>query len=238
MGEIRHEQESQDPLEREGQFRERMEQLVPTFLEIREKMGAGEDVGFAYLPEVIEGGISSGSLPRISRKKNGRIECDSMGFFMSVSKKELPEEREKDIFVMPKDSARKKRVVSIADPFDEYYEGPKLLEASDDVFVGLIAHELAHSYNTKTKFPPEIRAVLEKRYKDNDPDSKYKWQYDTHDEEEMDVLAALFGYKDQVVARLDFMLDRMSRMAPHFRNKDYIIKGLEARKQQVLKYCP
>jgi len=241
MGEIRREQENQDPQERESRFHERMEQFVPTFLEIREKMGIKDDIGFGYLPEFHSEGISLGGLPDIKRTKKGDIEYSVQGWLLQIEQEKLAKEEEKNILVMPKHLEHKQRIVSIHDPHEKWDtkgEFPHLIDAPDDVFIGLIAHELAHSYNSRSKLPPEVRSILEKRYKDNRPGSKYKWSYDTHDEEEMDVIASLFGYKDQVVANLDFMIDRINKMGPYFRNKQHIIKSLEVRKQQVLKYCP
>ncbi|MCX6760413.1 MAG: hypothetical protein NTW46_03680 [Candidatus Nealsonbacteria bacterium] len=226
--------------ERDDRFRERLAQLVPSFLEIRVKMGVKEDVGFGYLPKFHSEGISLGGLPDIKRTKKGDIEYSVQGRFLQIRQEKLAKEEEKNILVTPKHLERKQRIVSIHDPHEEWDtkgEFPHLIDATDDVFVGLIAHELTHSYNSKSKLPLEVRSVLEKRYKDNDPGSKYKWRYDTSDEEEMDIIASSFGYKDQVVANLDFMIDRMNRMGPYFRNKQHIIKSLEVRKQQVLKYC-
>ncbi|MEK7540808.1 MAG: hypothetical protein AAB529_01015 [Patescibacteria group bacterium] len=240
MGEIRREQENQEPSEREDRFHERMTQLVPTFLEIRKKMGIKEDIGFGYLPEFHGTGISMGGLPDIKKTKAGDIKYSVQGGLLQVCQEKLPKEEEKNILVMPKHLESKQRIVSIHDPFEEWDKSKTfthLVDAPDDVFIGLIVHELAHSYNSRSKFPPKVRSVLENRQKKEDPDNKYKWSYDTHDEEEMDIIASLFGYKNQVIAKLDFMIDRMNKTGPNFRNRQYIIESLEDRKQQVLKYC-
>ncbi len=241
MGEIKRGQESRDPSERENRFHERMGQLVPVFLEIRERMGVKEDIGFGYLPEFHSEGISLGGLAEIRKTKLGDIKYGAPAGLGQSYQEALPKEEEKNILVMPGFLDKKQRMVSIYDPCEEWDtkgEFSHLTDAPDDVFVGLIAHELAHSYNARSKFPPEVRAALEKRHKDISPDSKYKWRYDTDDEEEMDIIAGLFGYKEQVVAKIDFMIDRINRTGPHFKGREHVLKELEARKQQVLKYCP
>lgn len=241
MGEIRRGEEKQEPVEREARFHERMERLVPTFLEMREKMGVKDDIGFGYLPEFHTEGISLGGLPDIKRTKKGDIKYSVQDGLLQADQEKLSKKDEKKILVMPGHLEKKQRIVSIHDPVEEWDESgnfPHLTDAPEDVFVGIIAHELAHSYNTKTKLPPQVESVLKNRYKDNNPDGKYKWRYDTANEQEMDIIAGLFGYKEQVIAKLDFMIDRIGRMGEHFKNKQYIINSLEARKQQVLKYCP
>lgn len=225
---------SEDPL------RERLTQLVPVFLEIRKRMGIKENIGFGFLPKVHGEGYSLGSLPEITRSKKGKINYSvPKSFGIGADKEELSEEEAKNILVMPKVSKGKGNIVSIVDLFYEERNTKmtNLMDAPDDVFVGIIAHELAHSYNSRSKFPPEISNILGKRYKKKFPDNTDGWRYDTHNEQEIDIITSLFGYKKQVIAKIDFMIDRFSKFGPYFKEKQHTIKSLEDRKQQVLEYC-
>lgn len=230
------EPEEQEASEREYRFRERMEQLVPTFLEVREKMGIGKEVGFGYLREVHRDSHSLGTLPEIKKTRQGRIKYSVPGSFGKVHQENLPEEERKNILVMPK-GERKQRVVSVCDPYEDWdAKLANLIDAPDDIFIGIIAHELAHTFNSKTKFTLEVRNILENRHRKNG--GKEKWNYNTNNEEETDIIASLFGYKKEVIAKIDFMIDRFNKMGQYFKNREGVIKSLEVRKQQVLEYCP
>ena len=235
------EQPEEEP-EREGRFCERLKNLAPAFIEIRERMGIGESVGFGYLPEVHSEGQSLGALPEIKRMKSGDIEYSVTGRLQQTYWEKLPKEKEINIIVPPKYLGRRSKIVSVCDPYakwDTSGEFSSLIDASDDVYIGIIAHELAHTYTSKSKFSPEVRKVLSDRCKKEFPDTaeKWKWQYDVNDEQEVDIIASLFGYKDQIIAKIDFMLDRFNKLGPYAKGRDYAIKSLENRKKQVLEYC-
>jgi len=231
----------------EGRFHERLVRLAPTFLDVRKKMGIKDNVGFGYLPETHRSESSLGALPAIKKDEKGKIRYSIAGFlgpgrvFIDLSEKD-----EKNILVMPvapKSSESEQAIVSICDDWEEWDKNQSpfadnLINAPDDVFIGLIAHELAHSYGSESKFPPEIRSILENRHREIYPEIKREWRYDTTDEEEIDIIASLSGYKEQVIAKIDFMIDRFNKYGPYFKEKERVIKSLETRKQEVLKYCP
>lgn len=227
----------QESLEHKN-IRERLERLVPVFLEIRAQMGVGENIGFGSLREVHGEERTLGSLPDIRRSKKGEIKYSIPGFLGQVQQEPLSSEEAKNILVMPKPSGKRERIVSIYDPDEDLGERiESLVDAPDEIIIGLIAHELAHSYDAKTKFPSKILSVLEKLHKEEQLDSKDKWKYDTTNEPEIEIIAALFGYKEQIIAKIDFMLNRLNQFGPYLRGKQYMIESLEFRKQQVIKYC-
>jgi hypothetical protein len=225
--------------EQKDQFRSRIEQLVPIFLSAREKMGINEDVGFGSLPRVHSGGDTLGCLPDIIETEAGKIEYSIPGLLTQTLTEELTEEQRKNIPIMPDlTKSRKGRIVSIYDPYSEWDKDKKFGDIPDEVYVGVIAHELAHSFNSKTKFSQEMIDALQASLAEQYPSLKGKWGYDTTNEEAMDLIAALFGYKEQIIAKIDFMIGRFNKMGPYFKNKERVIKSLEVRKQHVLKFCP
>lgn len=238
---ISQKKELQDPkvfLERKNKFYERLKQLVPVFLEVRRRMGLGENIGFGFLEQVHSGGDSLGSLPEIKKSKNGNIEYSVPASFIGQIKyANMLDAGKKNILIMPEFSENT-RIVSIFDPYEEWnFEWSNLIDAPDDVFIGAIAHELVHTFDFSDKLPPQILEVLENRFREDHPDFEGDWEYKYGSEEEIDIAASLFGYKKQIIAKIDFVIDRLSKFGPHAK-KDSAIKELQQRKQQVLKYCP
>lgn len=237
------EQNPQDFLNPKEGLRERLRRMVPTFLEIRKRMGIGENIGLGSLLAVHGEGHSLGALPEITSTKEGKIRYSVPGLFVApaLEHEELSaEEARKNILVMPRSAKRDKLIVSIYDPREELdaeKEFAHLSDASDDLFAGIIAHELAHTYTAKTKFPPEVQDAMQKRRKKEFPDERGNWRYDGS-EEETDLIAALFGYKKQVIEKNTFMIDRLKKHGPHLRGKERMLQLLERRKKQIIEYCP
>lgn len=229
-----------ESLDRKNRLHERLKQLTPAFLEIRKKMGIGENIGFGSLPKVHSEQHTLGALPDIIKTKEGRIKYSCSGFLGQIYQEKLSRKEAQDIFVMPNPSGQKEqRIVSVCDPYAEWNaEMANLTDAPDAVFVGVIAHELAHCFNPRSKFPPEIICVLKNRFRKENPNIKSNWSYGGSDEQEIDIIAASFGYKEQIIAKIDFLISRLNKFGPYFKEKERIIKSLELRRQQVLKYCP
>lgn len=232
-----HKEQKIQPGERIEKLRERLKLLVPKFLEIRQKMGFDDRIGFGFLKEVHEGEITLGSLPTIKKsQRNGQRKYSTPNFLVGVFYKNISEEDEKNILIMPNPD-REGKIVSVFDPAYEIDKWEKLANASDDVFVGIIAHELAHEFKSGSQLPQNINHVLKQRLEDEYGIKHKNWQAG-NDEEEIDIIASSFGYKDQIIAKLDFVIKRIGEYGPYFKEKERLIRELERRKQQVLKYCP
>ncbi|MFA6410037.1 MAG: hypothetical protein WCW26_00465 [Candidatus Buchananbacteria bacterium] len=244
--------EKQEALERRSRFLLRLEDMAPMFLEARKKMGLGENIGFGSLP-IAHGDLQTiGCLPKIKLSADGGISYDAYGFLGEIYETNLSEEEKKGILINPQPAANQQlRLVSLADPIEEpseddhlfYNEVPYLVDAPDDVYAGTIAHELAHCFDDETKIPPEIIKVLKYRQQQEYPDLIKEWHYNegNHDsvEEDVDLIAAMLGYKQEIITKINFMLDRINRRIKY--KNIYVestIEHLERRKQQVLKYCP
>ncbi|OGY90745.1 MAG: hypothetical protein A3B31_03745 [Candidatus Komeilibacteria bacterium RIFCSPLOWO2_01_FULL_53_11] len=225
------------PNESTEKLRERLSQLVPAFLEIRQKMGFDDRIGFGFLEEVHSGGISLGSLPTVKKLEGSRRKYSLPGLLGQETYETMTEEDKKNILIMPNPQHQGK-IVSVFDPSYDWGDGRKrLINASDDLFIGVIAHELAHDFTFGSQLPKHIVDILIKRL-NNEHGITYKSWRGSGNEEEIDIIASLFGYKDQIIEKIDFMIERVQQYGPRFKNKERIIKELECRKQQVLKYCP
>ncbi|MFA5926506.1 MAG: hypothetical protein WC831_06330 [Parcubacteria group bacterium] len=198
----------------------------------------GKNIGFGFLEQVHSGGDSIGSLPEIRKMEEKNIKYSVPGSFVGqVEYINMSGEEMNNILVLPEFSENT-RIVSIFDPYEEWNsEWSNLMDASDDIFIGAITHELVHAFDSGIKLPPQIIAVLENRFREEYPDFEGEWQYNRGNEEEIDIIASLFGYKKQIIAKIDFVADRLSKFGPHAK-KDSAIEELHRRKQQVLKYCP
>ncbi|MDD5589997.1 MAG: hypothetical protein PHQ47_02385 [Candidatus Portnoybacteria bacterium] len=216
-------------------FKQRLKRFAPKFLEIRQKMGLAEDIGLASLPEIHLRDISLGALPEIRKTEEENLEYTAPGLVGQVQWRNLSSNDEKNILIWPEFSGETARVVSIFDP--DLEDAKNLLEADEDVLVGLAAHELAHAFSEKT-LPPETKKILEDRFRNKPHGEKEEWRYHGDDESEIDLAAALSGYKKEVTAKLDFVLERIGQMGPYFKNKERIIEELKSRKNDVLAYCP
>jgi molybdopterin synthase catalytic subunit len=164
----------------------------------------------------------------------------------------LPKQERGNVVVMPNLEAQDKQIVSVFDHYSPLPEDVNLLKTPDDTFIGIIVHELAHEFdkkNDRKKLPVITRKILEKQrqnIKSGKTRLENRNEYFAQDETEVDIIAASFGYTKQIVAKIDFMIDRFKTMAPKWKIERSIsdpspqdwIEELEFRKQQVLKYCP
>ena len=238
--------------EHESKLRERLKELIPVFLEIREKMGLGDDIGFGFL-RAIHKGESLGGLPELRGKQLKNLKYSVPAMIVGVEYVNLSEQDRANVLLMPNLEAKNKRVVSVYDSYSDDPEVTNLLEEPSAI-VGVITHELSHVFDGKDgrrKLPPEMQDVLKKRKLDFDSGEKSFGNVNEvwgNEEAEVDIIGALFGYKEQIVSKVDFMLQRLGKIREKL-GDSYImyaigrisvgdlIQELEFRKQQVLEYC-
>jgi len=57
-------------------------------------------------------------------------------------------------------------------------------------------------------------------------------------EAEIDVIAGVFGYRKEILAKINFMLNRLDATGQFFKNRKKVIESLRKRKEAVLQHCP
>ena len=229
-------------------LRERLKPFVPKFLEIRDRFGLGSDIGFGSLPEV-HGAYTLGSVTTFAKTDQGLHYMVPGLLFADYAK--LDAKASEGILVMPDVTAERPRLISIYQR-KGYHEGSaveeRLLTASDDVFVGIIAHELAHPLAEKPDKPDVVTKFLRRRRDDfvkyaDDPNGVD--MFDLSDEAEFDVIASLYGYKDEILAKLRYAAACLSTYQGAddldyslTKTHGYAINETQARIKEVERYCP
>ena len=124
---------------------------------------------------------------------------------------------------------------------------------------GFIAHELSHMVKEFKKVPKTIQNVLKKRrvdFKSVQKEIILSAKKDKKDEDlalieddrikanreaEIDMIASLLGFKDCIIAKLDFMEAYLERYkwenGPGLLTKEKALKQIRFRKREVLRYC-
>lgn len=226
---------------------ERLRGFSPRFFDIRTKMGIGENVGFGSTPKA-HGVYSAGKLLVLTRYQNALVY--PVEDFLETEYFYL---KDKHIIISPQEN----NTLYFLSMYQRkgYYEKKrpetKFLTASDDVYEGIAAHELAHIlHDLEKRVPSHIQKVLGQL--DQDVTAliqQGKWEelrreYDLNGGEgRIDVIAALFGYKDQVLAKLYYMIEclRTYRELNEANHAEVLpseaIHICQARINEVLRYC-
>jgi len=235
-------------------LRERLVRLTPAFHEVRQSLGIGEEIGLGFVERVHEGSGSDsfGAFPKLKGAKLNRLRITAPGLFVGEEDVQLTQRDIDNIVVMPNLDLPNKRIVSIFQ--DNPYENNNLLEASDAVFVGLMAHEIAHRYDgAERRLPAYVQQVLKQRRRNIRKEQKEKAQsgepvnknhsFADH-EAEIDIIASLMGYRTEIVAKLDYVISKLKpqpqgKFAPLLgrRSPQDLKEELEYRKAQVLQYA-
>lgn len=246
---------------------DRLRLLAPKFLEIRQKMGVAEEIGLASLPLAHEG-YTSNMVTTIEIDSLGDVRYGTqINFGLGMGKELLPSDgSEGAIVVMPQENGKQMKAVSIYQR--RFYPLPKfsleenkfiipslyqpevrLVTASEQVFEGFFAHELAHCLvDGGYKLPEYIEDVLMQRRQEAKTLSekeyeRYSQEFDSTDHSEIDIIAALFGYKEQVLAQLQYVIDGLKTYPASDRRGEIhtspldAIKSLEIRMSEVRRYC-
>lgn len=190
---------------------QRLYEFPPRFHQIRKRMGLGNRVGFGMLPEEHEV-YAAGRLIELRKSRKGGILYGSSGF-LSYEYKLLTTIQHEGIVVMPDLSHPAPYIVSIYQRkgwWDQLPYEPRLLDAPDDVIVGLITHELAHFSELGEELTKQdkIRKVFAKWERDliAHPFDTTTDFFDLQGEGKIDIIAALHGYKPQIIAKLEYMI--------------------------------
>jgi hypothetical protein len=192
----------------------KLKPLTPRFLAIRDSMGLGTEVGFGFLP-YSHSVYSMGQLPLLEKDpKDGKLLYPVPNIF-GVNYTPLTYEDRKQIVVMPDDQTPTPRIVSIYQRKGWDARGvveEKLLTAPDEVIEGIIAHEMSHLIRDKTEKPEFVTRFIKQREREIDilalnHDRRLWEQFDETNEAEIDVIASMFGYKHQILAKIDYVID-------------------------------
>ena len=230
-------------------FHENLTQLGTTFLEIRQKMGVGSNVGFGMLPD-LHRGFSMGRLIPLRRTADNHWEYARDDMMMEVEWVRLSEENEKNIIVPPESSAEKMWLVSLYQlaPNPDQGVDERALHLNQSIWEGLIAHELSHLYFLGLNPPPFVPELQQRRQEEfkkavaaKDPEVFDK--FDLTIESTIDIIAAKMGYKEQILAKLHYMIDfwrsftdKGGTLHPLMKSPERAIQDLAPRLNEVLRY--
>jgi hypothetical protein len=199
----------------EKAFHERIATLGPKFLEIRQKMNAGLNVGFGSIPDS-HGPYSLGQLSPLMKSPDGSLSYGRSGILDTELIPLTVEDRTR-IPVMPELTAADRIwVVTLYQWAPNPSQGveSKLLQVGDDVLEGVIAHEIAHLYYLGLQ-APDFASEFERQRKEDfkasarNGDKDLFEKFDVTMESTIDVIAARMGYKNQILAKLNYMTEHL-----------------------------
>jgi len=232
---------------------ERLRGLTSDFLQIREAMGMGNNVGFGFLPEC-HSVYSLGILVGLKRDLSGQLlyPGESFGGFLPKYIPFTPDDASR-MTIMPVLNAEPPYIVSIYQR-KGWKEGLEieeaLLEATNGVYRGAIAHEITHMFERGVNPPVWLEEVREARNRDMNEALNYPdWpdrldEFDFSGEGVIDIIASRFGFKKEILEKLNYMIRCVSNYegAGDF---DSVLKTpgralleLRARIKEVERYSP
>lgn len=194
----------------------RLKNFTPTFLKMRQTMELDGTVGFASFPES-HGVYEMGILPDL-KKRDDKLYYQVRGFLLPEEELVTPKVVQR-ILVMPDLSKRTHRIVSIYQRKGWHENGEieeRLLKAPDEVFIGVIAHELSHMFEFGIKKPKFLTDFekgkgeeIEKFVEKNCPEGIINTQ-GLVEQSMMDITASLFGFKNAVLAKNKYLKECLS----------------------------
>jgi hypothetical protein len=188
----------------------RLIKFKPRFLDIRTRMGLDNSVGFGSVPKA-HGAYTAGRL-LVLEKQHGLLFYPVENLF-EMDYYSL----NKEYVVIPPEGNDQLKFLSVFQR-KGYLEGlppeNKLLTASDEIYEGITAHELGHVIkDLDNRLPEPIQKVLGqidddvfKLMQQNNWD-KIANEYDLSGEAAVDIIASLYGFKPQILAKLYYMID-------------------------------
>jgi len=190
-----------------------LKQKADLFKEVREKFHIGDDLGLVSVPEYHEYNI--GQVSKILLK-DGKDYTKYQGVFGGTILLEIKPER---IVVRPVYKNDEAYVVSIyfspgvVENIRGFTLDEKFLLAPDEIIKGLFAHECAEYLLNfkKESIPSEMLAILEEKMQ-REEFTDQNWAAILSGLQEQcsaDSLACLFGYKEEIIAYLEFNKKRI-----------------------------
>ncbi|MBI4450384.1 M48 family metallopeptidase [Candidatus Woesearchaeota archaeon] len=199
---------------------QRLEEYRERFYEVRDAFHLSDAVGFASLPGA-HGAYTAGALPGVRKTDQGTIAYMAVCGF-ETGEAILSRRQSGRLIVPPNWGQKDTRVVSIyqrTGPWDGAIFEPRILHVPNAVLDGIVAHELAHIIEAADRIPVEIRRTLrrkrhnlvaaikrEEREELRGRDIQSEWAY-MNGEDDIDVIASLFGFTTGVIAKLEYMID-------------------------------
>jgi len=214
-------------------FRNKLQKLAPVFLQMRATMGIGKNIGLASLHESHDQDSTFGFITSFDRNDQTGTAIygkPSELFGLGIPTQEkLSEAEKRQVIVFPEitegdpgltfhfHESLKTRggLVSIFDPLMEEVDGQMVVD--DRVIIGVMAHELGEFRLRKLGIPEDAEKV--KSYLSSipwgSPEEKRNtsFEHDKRIEAEYDLLAAHYGYRSELIAALEFFLERNKRLA-------------------------
>ncbi|MCK4730329.1 MAG: hypothetical protein KAT28_03345 [Candidatus Aenigmarchaeota archaeon] len=247
-------------LEQDQQLIERLEKYGGNFEQIRACFNLEDRIGFGSLPNA-HNVYSLGMLIDVFGARDGRLGySDNQGFF--PEKGILPEDEAARIIISPNTSKDKPYLVSVYQK-KGWWDGdsfePRILGVPDLVLDGLVAHELSHWVKEYGQLPVNVQRVLKQREQDfiklckdaSEYAGKFGreayWDFmdqyytPTNGEADIDIIASLYGYKEEVIAKIDYTTECLKTYNGPDEDTQYVtpkqaIQQMEFHKKEVQRY--
>ncbi|MBN2052680.1 hypothetical protein JW756_04205 [Candidatus Woesearchaeota archaeon] len=226
-----------DYLHGEIELRQRLKRKKALFFRTRDLLSVTPAVGLAVFPR-LHNSYASGCIVKLMKNKRGvYFSMPSLLDYETIYLK--PEDKEK-ILVEPDFKFKDPRLISVFQwkGLSENRFEERLLSCADDVMIGLYGHELAHWVDSNKKMPDNFRKDLDKIVK-SVTENQY---FHCEDDVKVDLIAARYGLKKAVLAKIDYMIGCLSSY-PSPGSKSFFARKprevmieLERRKEAVKKY--
>lgn len=183
--------------------------LRPQFKQMRTVFSAHDGIGLGSLPDT--NNWSEGALIRIEKSFFGKIKYrprDRIAQEFGYPLITLADEEKSRIIVAPNFLHKETFLVTIYEKLAAEKDGSIM---SDDVIIGVIAHELAEwrKEYSGIALPQTINNIIQEIEADINP-SERSDPGDKKVEAMYDLIAALFGYKKEILAALNFVRSKSS----------------------------
>jgi hypothetical protein len=243
---------------------ERLSGYKDRFASIRQTFGLDDDIGFGSLPNAHDAYCMGVLLPVVSVKAKSPVYvCDDSLLPLFCEKFLFPLDEAARIIIGPRYSGKTPHLVSVYQKkswWDRLEFEKKLLSVPDSVLDGLIAHEFSHWVKEHGALCSKARDALKVRESEyasfiKNPEMRARkhcadsysiythWYHVfTNSEADIEIIASLYGFKDAVISKIEYMIDCLKRYKGPNSDSFYItpkqaIKQYKFRKMEVLKYC-
>ncbi len=215
----------------EEKLREKLKEKVNLFRRTRDILKVTPAVGLAVLPRV-HIGFAAAAMPS-SSKKNGKITYSAPGVMCSTHQ-EVLKPRNRSV-VLPDYSLEHNYLVSIFPVTPEGNFEEQILNCPDEILTGFYAHEMAHWADDFVSIPTSISQGLNRIVNQSCSDSRIRCNFDV----KIDLIAARHGFKEPILAKLDYMMERLNAYAENETCARAALETkaeMESRKEFVIKY--
>lgn len=183
-----------------GSLSLRLQHYRERFLAIRAQFNLGEETGLGMIP-ASHGPYTLGVLVALERKASGELFKLVPGLVTGSKKEKVSTEDWEDMAVRPNLNHLHPRLVSLYQ--NKGYGGydPRFVILPDEIYDGVVAHELAHGLDIDDRIPISVHEELT-IVRNTAPYRDLPRSF-TH-EVDMDLIASFMGFRQSVIAKHEY----------------------------------